>query len=678
MKSRPVFFPILLILLSVSCLALKAEEVLWPVYGKYSLTGVRDLTVALGNDQRVNLWSAIRRVANGGTEGVDKRVEPVLFTEKKIASLWACTLLGLKNKDVYKIREAVTGYRELRGGYPAFMPQRRCFATLSKIHAALRSSLEPLERREADDWLVALSSRREPDVDDKAAEALGAAYKVFAGVAVGRMDVSTQGKLGMKKFLLSLNKEAVPTAMEVGVSHSLLENYCLAAEVFAGSSDDLFKMAARFSKGEDLVIKAWALKLAELKDSSDVLPGRGWEKDALFSPAAAFILACRCNVALSDLEKAANVDPCLAAFYYTRTAQASRIAGEPLITSPAGTGWLVARSRVQKGPEARYLRLISVSGGRYGDLLSLLYNGGGRTLMGRKSQQDGGSLIGREYFTHTVSSSTVTIDHKKQKAAAARVLCAENRQGLTFLDLDGSQAYEKMDVYRRTLFMCDDYCIDIFSLASKEPFIAEWVMETEKDRPLVLKGTTAPEMSYEIKDIAKSFLGSAWREQAYHTLEDVSSQLAAAQWSCDFGNGAKTTMLGQSDTRVMTANAGGALLKTGDITHYRKTDQSLLIARRQNVKETRFAALHEIYGEAPKTKSFMRLEVTGDALVFEISYGDYLDYVVVNFGKEPLSFNISENKIIKANASPYAFLRLHREQEILLQDLNAELVIEKD
>ncbi|MBR5901620.1 hypothetical protein IKZ40_04660, partial [bacterium] len=396
MKNRPVFFPILLILLSVSCFSLKAEEVLWPVYGKYSLTGVRDLTVALGGDQRVNLWSAIRRVANAGAEGVDRRVEPVLYTEKKIASLWACALLGLKSKDVYKIREAVTGYRELRSGYPAFMPQRRSFATLAKIHAALRSSLEPLERREADDWLVNMSSRREPDVDDKAAEALGAAYKVFAGVAVGRMDLSTQGKMGMKKFLLSLNKEAVPVAVEVGVSNSLLENYCLAAEVFAGSADDLFKMAGRFSKGDDLIIRAWALKLAELKDSSDVLPGRGWEKDALFSPGAAFVLACRCNVALCDLEKAANADPCLAAFYYARASQVARTQSAPLIVSPAGTGWLVARSRVQKGPEARYLRLISVSGGRYGDLLGILMNGGGRRMMGRKSQQDGGSLIKQE------------------------------------------------------------------------------------------------------------------------------------------------------------------------------------------------------------------------------------------------------------------------------------------
>ena len=137
-------------------------------------------------------------------------------------------------------------------------------------------------------------------------------------------------------------------------------------------------------------------------------------------------------------------------------------------------------------------------------------------------------------------------------------------------------------------------------------------------------------------------------------------------------------MLGQNGTRVLTAGAGGALLRTGEITHYRTTDQSLLIARRQNVKESRFAALHEIYSDAPKVRSFMRLEVEGDALVFEIIYGDYLDYVVLNFSGQPIDFNISARKIVKAGAGPYAFLRLHREQGIPLQDLNAELVITEE
>jgi hypothetical protein len=664
-------------LLFFSAPRLAAEEVLWPVYGNYTLTSVRDLSVALANDKRVNLWNRIALLEKGARSEKAK-VDKVLAAEEKIDALWAKTLLGLKNKDVSRIREAAAQYANLRAAYPEYMPQRRSFATLARVHAALRSSLDPLERNAADNWLISRASSREPDVDEKSAEALSAAYQVFAGVAAGRMDVSTQGKAGLKRFLAGLNRDAMPSAVEAGVSLSLLENVCLAAEVFAGGSDDLFKFTGNFSKGQDAAIRAWALKLAELKDPLDILPGRGWEKDALFSPAACFILACRYNLALCDLEKAANADPCAAAFYYTRAFRAAPLGELPLISAPLGTGWLVARSRVRKGLEARYARLITVSGGRFGDLLALDVNGGERRLTGRASQQDGSSEIGRDYFTHTLASSTVAVDHRKQKAAAARILAAESRQGLTFLDLDGRGAYDKMKVYRRTVFMTDAYFLDVFTLASEEPFIAEWVMATEKSGPLTLKGTTAPEMSYEIKDIAKSFLGSAWREKAYHLLEDVSSQLASAQWSCDHGNGLKTIMLGQNGTRVLTASAGGALLRTGEITHYRTTDQSLLIARRQNVKETRFAALHEIYSDAPKVRSFMRLEVEGDALVFEIIYGDYLDYVVLNFSGQPIDFNISARKIVKAGAGPYAFLRLHREQGILLQDLNAELVITEE
>lgn len=677
MKSRLLFSILFFFLSSVFTSDALAEEVLWPVYGNYSLISLRDLTVALRNDGRDNLWKKIGGLENK-KPAPEAAADPVLLTEEKISALWVKTLIGLKNKDVYRIREAVTGYRNLRLNYPQYMPQRRSFAELSKIHAALRSSMDPVERAAADNWLVSMAGRREADTDEKAAEYFSAAYKVFAGVAAGRMDVSTQGKMGLKKFLSSLNRDAMATAMEIGVSHALLENVCQAAEVFAGSEDDLFQMRGNFSKGTGMVIKEWAAKLSELMTPLDILPGRGWEKDALFSPKAAFILAVRYGIAFIDLEKAANHDPCFAAFYYARARRAAPAGDRPLITNPLGTGWLVARSRVQKGLEARYARLISVSGGRFGDLLALALNGGEKLLMGRASQQDGSSRVGRDYFTHTVSSSTVVIDHGKQKPAAASVLAAESRQGLTFIDLEGSGAYEKMKSYRRTLFMTDAYFLDVFTLASEEPFIAEWVMEMEKGGALTLKGTTAPEMSYEIKDIAKSFLGSAWREEAYRLMEDVSSQLANAQWSCDYGNGLKTIMLGQSDTRVLTGSGGGAILRKGEITHYRKTDQSFLIARRQNVKETRFAALHEIYEDSPKVRSFMRLEVAGEALVFEISCGEYLDYVVLNFGKVPFSFNISEKKIIKTDASPCAFLRLHQKQGILLQNMNAELVVEND
>ena len=406
---------LLLGLLFFLAFQLSAEEVLWPVYGSYALTSVRDLSVALKNDRRENLWKKIAGLEKHGLK--NNSIDKVLQTEEKISAIWIKTLLGLKSKDVYRIKEAMTEYRELRQTYPEYMPQRRCFATLSKIHAALRSSLEPVERAQADNWLINCANRREADTDEKTAEYFSAAYRVFAGVACGRMDLSTQGKMGLKKFLLSLNKDAMPTAMEIGVSHFLLENVCQAAEVFAGSGDDLFLMTGDFSKGRDMIIKAWAMKLAELMTPLDILPGRGWEKDALFSPKAAFILACRYSVAIMDLEKAANADPCAAAFYYTRAYRAAPINDLPLLSSPVGTGWLVARSRVRKGLEARYARLITVSGGRFGDLLSIAFNGGEKPLMGRTSQQDGSSKIGRDYFTHTIASSTVAIDHKKQKAA---------------------------------------------------------------------------------------------------------------------------------------------------------------------------------------------------------------------------------------------------------------------
>ena len=612
-------------------LTLGAYASLWPVCDEYQVNNTSELSAALRKVESVVLWNKAEEIAKGGNATAKGKFDPIKGTEEKIGRIWAKTLLGLKNKDVYLIQDALSLYREVRQNYPKPMAQRRSFATLAKAHAALRNSMKAEEKAEADSWLIARSQDREFDLDDKTAGWFSCCFKALAASAVGRQSVGAPEEI--RGMLSQLNSDGMFTAMEVGVSMSLLENVCFAAETFAGSGNDLYKTDA---------IKRWAVALNGLKDSADVLPGRGWEGDAAFSPAVSFIVALRYGLALRDLRIAAMGSPLDAVFYYAKARNAQPSSKLPLIVSPAGSGWIAARSRVQKGSESRYLRVVKTSGGRYGDLLSFVFSGCGKSQMGRRNWQDGRSVIGRDYMTHTLSSSTVVLDFKRQTAASAKLLRSANRQGITFLDLDGSDAYPGMKNYRRTFFMTDDYLIDIFTLRSDSPFTAEWVMHSESSKSPVLTGATAAENSYEIRDIAKSFLGAAYKEPAYQTLEDVTSQLAAAQWGCDFGNGLRTIMLGQSDTRLLTAKDGGDLARTGEITHYRTTDGNMVIARRSNVKETRFAALHEVYDSNPKVKSLVRLDIDKDALIFEIAVGEYLDYAVINFSLESLEFNISK------------------------------------
>ncbi|MBO4554058.1 hypothetical protein J5754_06580 [bacterium] len=646
-------------------LTLGAYASLWPVCDEYQVNNTSELSAALRKVESVVLWNKAEEIAKGGNATAKGKFDPIKGTEEKIGRIWAKTLLGLKNKDVYLIQDALSLYREVRQNYPKPMAQRRSFATLAKAHAALRNSMKAEEKAEADSWLIARSQDREFDLDDKTAGWFSCCFKALAASAVGRQSVGAPEEI--RGMLSQLNSDGMFTAMEVGVSMSLLENVCFAAETFAGSGNDLYKTDA---------IKRWAVALNGLKDSADVLPGRGWEGDAAFSPAVSFIVALRYGLALRDLRIAAMGSPLDAVFYYAKARNAQPSSKLPLIVSPAGSGWIAARSRVQKGSESRYLRVVKTSGGRYGDLLSFVFSGCGKSQMGRRNWQDGRSVIGRDYMTHTLSSSTVVLDFKRQTAASAKLLRSANRQGITFLDLDGSDAYPGMKNYRRTFFMTDDYLIDIFTLRSDSPFTAEWVMHSESSKSPVLTGATAAENSYEIRDIAKSFLGAAYKEPAYQTLEDVTSQLAAAQWGCDFGNGLRTIMLGQSDTRLLTAKDGGDLARTGEITHYRTTDGNMVIARRSNVKETRFAALHEVYDSNPKVKSLVRLDIDKDALIFEIAVGEYLDYAVINFSLESLEFNISKRQTMKVNPEPFAFLRLHKASGVLLQNLNAELTEE--
>ncbi|MBP5627606.1 hypothetical protein J6X96_05515 [bacterium] len=655
----------LAIFLSLFVLTLCANASVWPVCDQYKVENTQELSAALRKVESPLLWNKVEELSRGGNATEKGKFDPVTGTEEKIERIWAKTLLGLKNKDVYLIQDALSLYREVRRDYPKPMAQRRSFATLAKSHAALRNSMKPEERPEADSWLVSRAQDKEFDLDDKTAGWFCTLFKALAAAATGRQSVGAPEEI--RGMLSMLNSDGMFTAMEVGVSMSLLENVCFAAETLLGKGCDLYR---------DGAVKKWACALNELKDTADVLPGRGWEGDAAFSPAVSFIVALRCGLALRDLRAAALESPFDAVFYYASARKAAAYPRLPLLKSPAGSGWITARSRVQKGSGARYLRVIKTSGGRFGDLLSFVFSGSGKTQMGRRQGQDGRSLIGRDFATHTLSSSTAVIDFKRQSAASAKILRSQCKQGITFLDLDGTDAYPAMKNYRRTFFMTDDYLLDIFTLKADSPFTADWVMHSESQKSPSLTGATAPENSYEIKDIAKSFLGAAYREPAYQTLEDVTSQLASAQWGCDFGNGLRTIMLGQSATRLLTARDGGDIARTGEITHYRTTDGNMVIARRENVKETRFAALHEVYDSVPKVKSLVRLEIEKDALVFEIAAGDYLDYAVINFSLEPLDFNINKRQSMKVSPEPFAFLRLHRESGVLLQNLNAELTEE--
>ncbi|MBR6463438.1 hypothetical protein IKS73_09900 [bacterium] len=651
--------------LSFFLLTLGACASVWPVCDEYRITNTAELSAALRKVESKVLWSKTEEIAKGGNVTAKGKFDPAKGTEEKIERIWAKTLLGLKDKDVYLIQDALTLYREVRQNYPKPMAQRRSFATLAKAHAALRNSMKQEERAEADSWIIARAQDPEFDVDDKTAAMFAPCFKALAAAAVGRQSPGSPEEI--RVILSALNGDGVITAMEVGVSMRLLENVCLAAETFANGAYDLYKTDS---------IKRWAAALAGLRDTADRLPGRGWEGDAPFSPAVTFIVALRYGLAVRDVRSAAMDDPLDAVLYYAKARTAGPSQRMALLSSPAGSGWITARSRVQRGNESRYLRVIKTSGGRYGDLLSFVFSGCGKSQMGRRNWQDGRSVIGRDYMTHTLASSTVVVDFKRQTAASAKILRSANRQGITFLDLDGSDAYPGMKNYRRTFFMTDDYLLDVFTLKSDSPFTAEWVIHSESAKSPVLTGATAPENSYGIKDISKSFLGASYKEPAYQLLDDVASQLASAQWGCDFGNGMRMLMLGQSDTRILTAKDGGDIAKTGEITHYRTTDGSVLIARRSNVKETRFAALHEIYGAAPKVKSLVRLDIEKDALIFEIVCGEYLDYAVMNFTLEPLEFNINKKQAMKVQPEPFAFLRLHKESGVLLQNLNAELTEE--
>lgn len=641
------------------------EGFLLPVCGRYRTGSAGELQAALRAEKDSPAWEGVARLASARPRR-DALGNPAELAENILAR----TLLAVRDRSTPALRDCARDFLELERTWPAEASQRRAFGPLCRTYLLLKSGLSAEERSRAGGWLLRLAGLR--DRDPRAALYFAAGYRVLYGAAAERPDLVREGSAEIARALGALNGDGLFLALEPAVAADLLGIFCQAAEC------DNSLYAAQC--GSECALQKMGLALMNLADTCQEIPGRGWEVSAPLPGAAAYILASRYGLAPLDQRLLQQRFPIEALFYGPSAFKANRRPTLSLLTAPRGLGLLQARSRVRQGPDARFLRLTTVNGGRWGDLLALYLNGGERRQMGVATENGPGTLAGSTYCLHTISSPTVTVNHRRQEAAAAELLAAEQRQGLTFLCASGEKAYPELSTYRRTLLFTDDYCLDLFDLAGEKPFTAEWTLPELGRLEPVLTGTTTPEMSFESRSISQSFLDGAAREPAYRLIEDLSSQLATAQWSCDFRNGHKVVMMGQGDTRVLLGRAGGSALKTGEITHYRTTDGPILIVRRQNVTRTRFAALHELYSASPKVASFIRLEVGEGLSVFEVVCGPYLDYLVVNTTGEERQFLVDKRRGLKVSAAPWAFLRLDREQQVTLQSCNADLfeVVEEE
>ena len=587
--------------------------------------------------------------------------------EKGAEIVLARALLALRNKNSQRLRESAESFLRLKNSWPADVIPNSSFGNLCRVFLLLKSAFKPEERTEAENWLMTLSNQKDSAFSEKINSALLVCRRALLASQSGRGDVVSASLSELSNLLSSVNDAGLLTGEDLAAQLVLLGALCEVGEVSISAGRNLFLLRKNFSSGETSILAKMGATLASCYDTRGLIGGRGWYKDAALPPQALCSLALRCRLFLG------RPDSVLTALYGAKENTLS----PPRLFSPAGSGLLFANSRVKSGSGSRHLRLVTVQGGRFGDLLALYLNGAGRAQMGITASSNFEALVGKEYYTHTIASPTVTINQKKQKPAAARLLANEQRQGLTFISADGRDAYPELSEYRRDLLFTDDYCLDIFSLKGETGFTAEWALQTQGNSECELKGTTAPEQSFESRQISQSFLGGKG-EPAYALIEDVSSQLAQGQWSCDFKNGLKTIMMGQGDTRVLTGKVGGKALRVGKITSYRVTDGRTLIVRRENVKETRFAALHELYAERPIVSSIVRLEVGDDLLVFEIVCGNYLDYVVFNPALKSESFPISEKRRLVLKGAQFGFLRLEKNLGVLLQNFNLDFSEEEN
>jgi hypothetical protein len=130
--------------------------------------------------------------------------------------------------------------------------------------------------------------------------------------------------------------------------------------------------------------------------------------------------------------------------------------------------------------------------------------------------------------------------------------------------------------------------------------------------------------------------------------------------------------MGQRDTRVLAGRSGGdARVAEDGYVSGRTHTQHTVIARRENVLQTRFVALHEVLGgNVPTIEAFTRLETGTDALVIEVLLPGYKDIFILQPLQQAQEMLIDRDHQVTTDARRYAYGRFRRGDHTTVRSVN--------
>jgi hypothetical protein len=350
----------------------------------------------------------------------------------------------------------------------------------------------------------------------------------------------------------------------------------------------------------------------------------------------------------------------------------------------ATMGWAVLRAHASDGRNL-YARLdYGPHGGTSGhaDKLALYLCGNGRRVTSDDDNYAASSPLRFGWAKQTLAHNTVVINYRSQMGAdtptdahgqAGKLLLFDRTPAISVVEADARNAYPyaALSSCRRCIALTEDYCIDIFTIAAVKPITADWTFSGLGKR-VILEDAIKGESALGNPMVRESILGSS--AHGYNWLDNVQTYLAHEQWSVGFTAGLRTIMMGQRDTRLMVGESGGMAELVGELVTRRTHTQHTLIARRQNVLQTRFVAVHEVLvSNAPAIESFARLETGTGALVLEILLPEYKDIFILQPLQESQEMLIDAVHLVTMDARRYAYGRFRRSDHSLVRSANLTL-----
>jgi hypothetical protein len=362
----------------------------------------------------------------------------------------------------------------------------------------------------------------------------------------------------------------------------------------------------------------------------------------------------------------------------TRTALHAR--PDYSVVSPT-MGWAVLREHSADGRNM-YARLdYGPHGGTSGhaDKLALYLCGNGRRVMSDDDNYPASSPLRFGWAKQTLAHNTVVINYRSQLGAesagdahgnAGKLLLFDRTDGISVVEADARSSYPHapLSSCRRCVALTPDYCIDVFTIAAVKPITADWVFHGLGQR-VILENAIKGESTLGNPKVRESILGSSG--EGYNWLDNVQTYIAHEQWSVAFTAGLRTTMMGQRDTRLLAGESGGTAEVVGEFVTQRTHTEHTVIARRQNVLQTRFIAVHEILAaDTPVIESFTRLETGTGALVLEIMLPEYKDVFILQPLQKAQEMLIDQSHLVTIGPRRYAYGRFRRSDHALVRSAN--------